>query len=191
MKKTLLLLLFVVTISCQNKTSKGDESSSIISSISKFISQDNTPKCDESDVFKTIYEIIKENKKNIGDVLGGNPLSFYPDNVINSENIKITEIMTSNKDSELKSCGCEAKLSISEVEPEFLSGLGLIEMLKLDPNYSKKKDLIDKALDTISVPMVKNKKYESLIQYRVQRNSENNLVVKVENIFPLELKEIQ
>ena len=134
MKKTLILVTSILTISCQN----------------------NVPKCDDPEVFKTIYSILNENKDKIGDEYGHFPLYFYLDENINSDNISVTEIITNKKDTELNSCGCEGKLSINKVE--------------VDGNIEGKM------------------KYEGLIQYSAQKNSEDNIIVKVENISPLELK---
>jgi hypothetical protein len=129
----------------------------LVASVSLISCQNNVPKCDDPEVFKTIYSILSENKDKIGDEYGHYPLYFYPNEKINSENISVTEIITNKKDTELNSCGCEGKLSIDKVE--------------VDGNIEGKM------------------KYEGLIEYSAQKNSEDNIIVKVENISPLDLKD--
>ncbi|WP_140485531.1 hypothetical protein [Flavobacterium sp. GSA192] len=143
MKNKLILLTSIIAISCQN----------------------NVPKCDDPEVTKTIYSILSENKDKIKDRYGVAPLSFYPNEKINSEYVKLSEIITTNKDSELKSCGCEAKLSIATL---FNKGY--------DSNGNVKIKLIDKLIS------------EGVIQYMAQSNSEEGIIVKVEDISQLESK---
>lgn len=127
--KKIILLTSVIAISCQN----------------------NVPKCDDAKVTNTIYSIFSENKDKIEDEYGHKPLYFYPNEKIDSENVKLSETVTTYKDSELKSCGCEAKISVA--------------------------DLSNKRV-----------RYEGVIQYIAQSNSEDDIIVKVENVSPLELK---
>ena len=69
MKKILILVTSIATISCQN----------------------NVPKCDDPEVFETIYSIINENKNHITDNYGREVIS--EDINISSENTKISDII--------------------------------------------------------------------------------------------------
>ena len=120
MKKTLILLTSLIAISCQN----------------------NVPKCDDPEVFNTIYSIINENKDKLRNESGNRSLIELLTKNITSENTKITEIMTTKNDTELNSCGCEGKLIITR----------------------------------------EGSTTEGLIEYTAQKNSENEIIVKVENI---------
>lgn len=137
----------------------------LIASVSLISCQNNVPKCDDADVLKTIYAIINENKDKIENSYGQHPLGLYPEEKINAENIEITEIITSNKDSELKSCGCEAKISIANLQHNGLDSNG-----------------------ELAIELDQKARNEGTIQYTAQNNSEDNIIVKVENITPLELK---
>ena len=137
----------------------------LIASVSLISCQNNVPKCDDADVLKTIYAIIYENKDKIENIYGQHPLGLYPEEKINTENIEITEIMTSNKDSELNSCGCEAKISIANLQHNGIDSNG-----------------------ELAIELDQKTRNEGIIQYTAQNNSEDNIIVKVENISPLELK---
>lgn len=121
MKKILILATSVVIISCQN----------------------NVPKCDEPEVFETIYSILRENKDEMKNEYGFSPLFGIKDEEINAKSIQISDILTTKNDNELKSCSCEGTITI--MNNDSLVGKGIIE-------------------------------------YSAQKNSDDNIVVKLENL---------
>ena len=145
MKKILFLVIAITTISCQN----------------------STPKCDDPEVLKTILQIFKEN--NI-EIMYADGYGSVKGDTLSSANTKITDILTTKKDNDLNSCGCEGKLSI---ESKYIS---------------KELEYKNGEFHQAEIGVEKTSIREGLMQYTAQRNSENELIVKVENVEPLTLK---
>ncbi|MEB3380379.1 hypothetical protein VL762_11775 [Flavobacterium psychrophilum] len=85
MKKIIIIACLAILSSCGNKASE-------------------TPKCDDKEVTETVSSILLENKNSLIDEFGKNGV------ILNENDMKIINVITTNKNDELKSCNCEGTL---------------------------------------------------------------------------------
>ncbi|MFV7235104.1 hypothetical protein [Flavobacterium sp. ZB4R12] len=109
MKKIIMIAGLTILTSCGNKSSEKKDENSVLDSM---LSSNDAPKCDDPQLVETVFSILKENEQIIGNI--GYPLNDY-------KNPEITNIITTAKDDELKSCNCEGTASVT-IEGAKLSG---------------------------------------------------------------------
>lgn len=153
MKKILILSASIATISCQN----------------------NVPKCNDPKVFEIIHSIINENKNQI--LFENGAQVIRDEDTISSNNTQIVDIITTKKDDELNSCGCEGTLIYESKYKDIF----MYKLFQKDSNGNNvPNENYDKEITSIN---------EGSIIYSAQKNSDDEIIVKVESIGPLKTKE--
>ncbi len=100
-----------ILTSCSNKSSEKKDENSVLDSM---FSSNDAPKCDDPQVIETVFSILKENEQ----IINGN-VNYPINDYINPE---ITNIITTSKDNELKSCNCEGTASVTIEGIELVGG---------------------------------------------------------------------
>ena len=111
MKKIIMIVGLTILTSCGNKSSEKKDENNVLDSM---FSSNDAPKCDDPQVIETVFSILKENEQ----IINGNvdlPINDY-------KNPEITNIITTAKDDELKSCNCEGTASVVIEGMELVGG---------------------------------------------------------------------
>lgn len=131
MKKTFLLASLTILCACGGNNSSSENKS--------IFTSDETPKCEDSEVTNTVLSMLNEN---ITELYLENMNS--PGGVYIGESAKIKNIMTTNKNEELKSCGCEGTIESGLFNEKFI--------------------------------------HKANVSYVAQKNSEGEIIVKIEDV---------
>ena len=106
-----MIVGLTILTSCGNKSSEKKDENNVLDSM---FSSNDAPKCDDPQVIETVFSILKENEQ----IINGNvdlPINDY-------KNPEITNIITTAKDDELKSCNCEGTASVVIEGMELVGG---------------------------------------------------------------------